>query len=199
MEPFEDVTEPRPAESDHRPAGPPKVMKTHRGARTPACRVHTLVNAVIDSASLCSQECEHGTHECVRHERLQRSDTTSAASSRVRIALPAGRGSVFRTFLHALHSYVAHPSTIVDESYTSCSTGPGCRLRQRRFDGCLLLIKARKAIDFAGALTRLFLEFYLRPFSTTTAASSIKISDCPFSRWFRITTRSESSKEENGI
>jgi hypothetical protein len=27
----------------------------------------TRVNASVDSASLCSQECEHGTHECVRH------------------------------------------------------------------------------------------------------------------------------------
>ena len=35
---------------------------SNRSARTPACRVHTRVNA-----SLCSQECEHGTHECVRY------------------------------------------------------------------------------------------------------------------------------------
>jgi hypothetical protein len=34
-----------------------------RGARTSACRVHICVNAVIDSASLCSEGCEHGTHE----------------------------------------------------------------------------------------------------------------------------------------
>jgi len=79
-----------------------KVMKT-RGARAPACRVHTLqkarrkpletkgrprrafcrlrrsrqgspaarMNAVkIVSATLCSQECEHGTHECVRYGSL---------------------------------------------------------------------------------------------------------------------------------
>ena len=32
-----------------------------RSARFPACRVHTPVNA-----SLCSDESEHGTHECVR-------------------------------------------------------------------------------------------------------------------------------------
>ena len=34
----------------------------HRGARTHACRVHTRVNA------WCSQECEHGTQECVRYK-----------------------------------------------------------------------------------------------------------------------------------
>jgi hypothetical protein len=38
-----------------------------RDARTTRYRVHARVNAVIDSASLCSQECEHGTHECVRY------------------------------------------------------------------------------------------------------------------------------------
>ena len=48
----------------------PKLMRTPRGARTLACRVHTRVNASIPSASLCSQECEHGTHECVRYETL---------------------------------------------------------------------------------------------------------------------------------
>jgi hypothetical protein len=43
-------------------------MKTPRGARTLACRVHTHVNALkIVSATLCSEECEHGTHECARH------------------------------------------------------------------------------------------------------------------------------------
>ena len=36
--------------------------------RTPARRVHTSVNAVIDSGSLCSEEFEHGTHESVRHK-----------------------------------------------------------------------------------------------------------------------------------
>ena len=61
---FETVTEPQPEGSDHGPAGPPKVMKTQRSARTTPCPVHTLVNAVTDSASLCSQEC-------VRHESLQ--------------------------------------------------------------------------------------------------------------------------------
>jgi hypothetical protein len=39
-----------------------------RSARTSACRVHTRVNALkIVSATLCSEECEHGAHECVRH------------------------------------------------------------------------------------------------------------------------------------
>ena len=57
-----DKTEPRPGGSAHGPAGPPKVMKTSGGARTPRCRVHTRVNA------LDSQECEHGTQECVRHD-----------------------------------------------------------------------------------------------------------------------------------
>jgi hypothetical protein len=92
VEPFGDVTEPRPAGSKHGPAGPPKGMKTHRGARPRACRVHTLVNAVIDSASLCSQECEPGAHSCVRHECLQGSDTTSGVGSTLGVALPAGRG-----------------------------------------------------------------------------------------------------------
>jgi hypothetical protein len=36
-------------------------------ARTRACRVHNLVNAGSAIASLCSQECEHCTHECVRY------------------------------------------------------------------------------------------------------------------------------------
>jgi hypothetical protein len=66
---FEWLTEPRPEGSAHGPAGPAMVMKTPCGARTPACRVHILVNAVIDSASLCSQEC-------VRHECLQGSVRT---------------------------------------------------------------------------------------------------------------------------
>src|ERR1700689_736953 len=35
------------------------LMKRRRGARTPACRVHTHVNALkIVSATLCSHECE---------------------------------------------------------------------------------------------------------------------------------------------
>jgi len=38
-----------------------------RGARTPACRVHTRVNARMFSER-CSEECEPGTHECVRHD-----------------------------------------------------------------------------------------------------------------------------------
>jgi len=36
---------------------------------TLACRVHTPVNAVnvvLPTLASCSQECEHGTHECVR-------------------------------------------------------------------------------------------------------------------------------------
>ena len=40
-------------------------------AHTLLCaRVHTIVNAlnvVLPYPSLCSHECEHGTHECVRH------------------------------------------------------------------------------------------------------------------------------------
>ena len=40
----------------------------HRGARTPACRVHTRVNALMLVRQPCvSQESEHGTHECLRH------------------------------------------------------------------------------------------------------------------------------------
>src|SRR5580704_6684795 len=39
-----------------------------RGVRTPARRVHTHVNALVDSFSPeRSHECERGTHECVRH------------------------------------------------------------------------------------------------------------------------------------
>ena len=45
-----DKTEPRPGGSAHGPAGPPKVMKTSGGARTPRCRVHTRVNA-LDSVA----------------------------------------------------------------------------------------------------------------------------------------------------
>ena len=40
------------------------------GARTRACRVHTRVNAlnvVSPYSALCSHDCEHGTHESVRH------------------------------------------------------------------------------------------------------------------------------------
>src|ERR1700720_3270637 len=43
-------------------------MKTPRGARTLACRVPTPVNARMFTEYLCSQECEHGTQECVRHK-----------------------------------------------------------------------------------------------------------------------------------
>jgi hypothetical protein len=38
-----------------------------RGARTLACSVHTHVNAFSFPGRKCSHECEHGTHECVRH------------------------------------------------------------------------------------------------------------------------------------
>src|ERR1035438_5805990 len=55
VEPSESVAEPRPAGSDHGPAGPPKVMKTPRGARTPACRVHTHVNAWVPPRRRCLQ------------------------------------------------------------------------------------------------------------------------------------------------
>src|ERR1022692_2559844 len=41
-------------------------------ARTHACRVHTRVNAPILPEPLCSQECEHGTHDCVRYKSLRR-------------------------------------------------------------------------------------------------------------------------------
>jgi hypothetical protein len=55
---------------------PTNVMKTPCSARTPACRVHTRVNA-RNLLKRCSQECEHGTLRSVRHggdRRLQRSD-----------------------------------------------------------------------------------------------------------------------------
>jgi hypothetical protein len=39
-----------------------------RGARTPACRVHTHVNARMFSEERCSQESEHGSNECARHK-----------------------------------------------------------------------------------------------------------------------------------
>ena len=38
--------------------------------RAHACRVHNRVNAVNvvpPYSALCSHECEHGTHECVRY------------------------------------------------------------------------------------------------------------------------------------
>jgi hypothetical protein len=44
-------------------------MKTPCGARTRACRVHTRVNA-RKSLKRCSQECEHGTQKCVRHDGM---------------------------------------------------------------------------------------------------------------------------------
>jgi prepilin-type N-terminal cleavage/methylation domain-containing protein len=42
------------------------VGKIDRGARTRECRVDILVDTV-DGGRQCSHECEHGTHECVRH------------------------------------------------------------------------------------------------------------------------------------
>jgi KTSC domain len=32
---------------------------------------HTRVNAFSPPVKTCSQECEHGTHECVRHGRIR--------------------------------------------------------------------------------------------------------------------------------
>ncbi len=43
------------------------LLSIPRGARTPACRVHTRVNAFPLTVHRCSHECEHGTQECVRH------------------------------------------------------------------------------------------------------------------------------------
>ena len=40
------------------------------GARTSACSVRTRANVVWQSRR-CSHECEHGTQECVRHERVR--------------------------------------------------------------------------------------------------------------------------------
>src|SRR5579863_5941475 len=37
------------------------------GARTRACRVDNPVDTVV-ARRKCSHECEHGTHECVRHK-----------------------------------------------------------------------------------------------------------------------------------
>src|SRR5580698_5762161 len=39
-----------------------------RGARTLACRVATRGDARYSLTKKCSQECEHGTQECVRHK-----------------------------------------------------------------------------------------------------------------------------------
>jgi hypothetical protein len=44
-----------------------EMESSRRGARTHACSVHTRVNAWNLPAQLCSQECEHGTHWCVRY------------------------------------------------------------------------------------------------------------------------------------
>ena len=42
---------------------------SHRGARTYACRVRTLANTFLANSER-SHECERGTQECVRYERL---------------------------------------------------------------------------------------------------------------------------------
>ena len=44
------------------------VGRIDRGARTHACRVQTRVNTSFHQPQ-CRQECRHGTHECVRHNR----------------------------------------------------------------------------------------------------------------------------------
>ncbi|HUD98006.1 MAG TPA: hypothetical protein VMR62_00420, partial [Bryobacteraceae bacterium] len=54
----------------------------------------------------------------VAEPRPAGSDTASASSGFV-VALPAGRGSVFRIFLHAFHIYVAHPADTAYDFSTS--------------------------------------------------------------------------------
>ena len=67
-------------------------MKTLRGARTLACRVHNLVNAMKIILLPIVFRRVRTRHAKVRaHEGLQQGDTRSAAGSRVRIALPSGR------------------------------------------------------------------------------------------------------------
>src|ERR1035441_1669623 len=41
--------------------------QTNRGARTPACRVETLLDASSPRFTGRRQECRRGTQECVRH------------------------------------------------------------------------------------------------------------------------------------
>src|ERR1035438_8521878 len=102
VEPSDGVAEPRPAGSAHGPAGPPKVMKTPHLAGESACPTLASKGLRFRGAGAFACQPIFLSH---LDRRLQRSDTTSAASSGFVVALPASRGSVFHIFLYLAHQH----------------------------------------------------------------------------------------------